>query len=298
MNAAEVVERKVQSQCGFVVVPLFRETVGQSSHSLDKVSHGAVLSFGVRCADPVIVWCPGYPFFADGLYCGRAVLPLVLFRGLAEYLDQHPVVHSAAQQDRYGCLVGREAVCGQLEVSCRGVSQSLAEQVRIGLGSLAKVPSHHEFRIPLHGRKAPRVARVFGVALLLPGLFLAEHRCPDFVRLNIVDVDLADFVLQEPLAAFADENEQVQDRLQVGIRQASRGPNARPFHQMVNHLDSPINADPHSAQQKRIVSKGSAAVPAAKALFAVDLPVFPSSFVVTYSSDHRESSQGWGDSLE
>jgi len=51
MNTAEIVMREVQSDCGFQIIQLFRESIGQSGKTPHLHSHNQILPFHVRRAD-------------------------------------------------------------------------------------------------------------------------------------------------------------------------------------------------------------------------------------------------------
>ena len=55
MNAAEIIERKMQSNGKFQVVQLFRKGIGQSGKPSHLHSHGQILPFHVRRADVFLI---------------------------------------------------------------------------------------------------------------------------------------------------------------------------------------------------------------------------------------------------
>jgi hypothetical protein len=55
MNTAEIVIRKMQSNSGFQIVQLFRESVGHSGKAPHLHSHGQILPFHIACRDVICI---------------------------------------------------------------------------------------------------------------------------------------------------------------------------------------------------------------------------------------------------
>jgi hypothetical protein len=59
VDTAEVVIGEVQSDSGSQVLPFFRERIREPSQTANLHSHGEVLAFDVRSANPLVIRHPG-----------------------------------------------------------------------------------------------------------------------------------------------------------------------------------------------------------------------------------------------
>jgi hypothetical protein len=82
------------------------------------------------------------------------------------------------------------------------------------------MPRDQQFRAPLNGRPAPRVAHAADDLFLDGGRGFAVNVLPNFVDLNVVNLDAPDALGFHLGALLADENQQIQDRANMGIGHA------------------------------------------------------------------------------
>src|SRR5690348_1411160 len=93
--------------------------------------------------------------------------------------------------------VRHESVRGQLESAARCEVEIVGEDSRINRRALANVPSEDKFRVALNRGEAPNIANLFRSVQSLAGLFFHADEAPNLIGLNIVDLDVADGLVEK-----------------------------------------------------------------------------------------------------
>ena len=113
-----------------------------------------------------------------------------------------------------------------------GDSDLLHEPIRRSFRSLAEFEGQDQFRMPFNSDEAPRITDIHIIAC--KGIFmtfLLLDEIPNFVQLNILHRNTADFAGQERFALLAGNDQELDDRFAVQATQALRTPDAVTFNQ-------------------------------------------------------------------
>ena len=70
--------------------------------------------------------------------------------------------------------------------------------------------------------------------------FFLTYIAPNFVHFHILNVEALDSFVHEPLAAFAGQDEQPENRIAVDAGHALDAANAHSFQEQLQDVDSPI----------------------------------------------------------
>jgi hypothetical protein len=198
----------------------------------------------MACANAVFVRI-AEPWSSDYVrYRSARVTPIVL--RFAIDFDQRREIDPVAQNRRNGGPVWREAVCGQLKPSSRCMVKIVGEIGRVGRGPFADVPSQDHLRMPFKSRETPHVAKAFLSLETQTGFFFHPDEAPNLVTLNVVHLDILDFLFHERSALFACLNHVADDRIAVNAKRAFQGADGITFQEQAENgkhllgIDAPM----------------------------------------------------------
>jgi hypothetical protein len=210
MNTAEVIKPEVQGDCGFQIVQLFRESVGQSGKAAHLHPHGQILPFNVASGDVFRIG-PTIAHFGYNLRDASWGVPFIAELAIvAVQFDELRVVRTASKGVLDCAFVKVKAVRGELAAVSDSFFQIGHELIRGIAAALANGKRRNEFGFRVDGHKYPLIAALGGIVFAdLPLLLKAES--PDFIALDVVAFQVAHSRVQQPLAAFPGHDEQTHD---------------------------------------------------------------------------------------
>ena len=233
MNFTEVKREYKQRDGGFQVFPFAAETVGQAGKSAHPHPDREVGSFNVRRANHIPVRVAEPRFNDRALEFGRTVARRAVSHASVN-LNQLTIVNTGAKAQANGVRVSAHAVCGQLELSRRGLIQLLNENLSINAGASAKVPSEDDLAMALDSEERPSIALALVIRVaLIP--FLAIAKSPQLIGLYVFHGHFADLLLQNALALLASDFQDTQDGRDRYVAQSRRAANATTLAQTIEN---------------------------------------------------------------
>jgi hypothetical protein len=247
VNPAEVVEREPAGQRCPVVLPLLTEGVGQSCKSSRTHTDREILAFDMRRANAFGVGLPHDWDYLHGLHFCGAVASFPGNRGAVD-LDAHGEVRAILKRVRDCGAIRGKSVSRDLKLAASGESLALDENIRRGLIALTEREVENELRVPLDSDKAVGVTVVRVVFRPDALLFFLNER-PQFVTLNVLDGNVADFLPHDPFALLASEHQEFQDGRVVNLGQPLDTRNGVAFEQHPQNHFSLLDWQVHAVQR-------------------------------------------------
>ncbi len=273
MNTAEVVPSEIQGQSPFQVPPLFGEGTGQPRESTNLHSHGEILPFEMRRANPAELW-PSRLWDGHGIHHFSGGIPMLCIAGSRVNFDQLCEVNASAQAVVNSIHIRLEAIRGDLELALSGIVDFLREGHSISRRAPSEMPGENQFVVSFDGNEAIGVT-ARGVAARVVFFFPAD-KAPKFIALNVSDRDVADSTFEKPLALLANKSKQGKNRCVVKSGHAPYRADRASLKKKLNPLGRLFERRIHAAKRRSVVFReGLGALAAAKALKAISvLPEF------------------------
>jgi hypothetical protein len=166
-----------------------------------------------------------------------------------------------------------KTVCGDLELSCRSFVDLLCERQGIAPCAPAQVPRQYQLGVTLNRHEAKGVSPL-GIARDV-ALLLAADKSPNLVTLNVSRRDIVDCPFEKPLASFARQDQDIQDRVTVVPRDPLNTSHRATLNKQANDLADSLGGEIGSVQPFGSLTVGFQALAAAKTLVALSvLPKF------------------------
>lgn len=247
--AAEIVERKMQSNSSFQIVELFRERIGEACKPSHLHSHGQILPLYIACAYVILVRLSlsnlGYNLddWAWGVFCSVIVLAIISVQ-----LDQLRERHLRAKEARnFGC-VEPESVCCDLRTVIESQHQVANKIFGRGYVALPNGKRGNKFRLCIHRYKNPLVTKLCGIVFPNSALLLKAEG-PYFIALDVVANQITHSGVKQPSATLSSQDEQLHDGVTVQSGHALCGTNGAAFNQALDSADSVLFRDTHGSQR-------------------------------------------------
>lgn len=250
MNAAEVVPSKVQGQCGVKIGPLFGECVRQAREPANLHSHGEILSFYMRGANPAEFWSsPLWDRHSVHNIGGRVAVFSIARRSV----DFHQLgkVNARSKAVMNGIHIGLESIRRNLEMPLGGFIDLFGEGHSVARRSASKMPSEDQLLVTLDCDEAIGVPAKRITAGIV--FFLAAHEAPQFVTLDVCNGDIVDSALQKPFALLSNESKQGKNRCMVKAGDTLRRADRAPLTEKLDCLGSLFDRRVHAAKRRGMV---------------------------------------------
>jgi hypothetical protein len=156
------------------------------------------------------------------------------------------------------------------------------------------MPRDKQLCIPLNRGPAPRITTPADVLFANGGRRLAENVLPDFIDLDVVNVNVTDQLGFHRGALLAHQNEQVGNRADMRIGHAGDAPNRHPLQQEGDNLFGSVQPNPHPGKQIRAFGPARPAILTAPTLGAgFGCPVRAAVLMLTYEGYHGAGFPSW-----
>ncbi len=294
MNAAEIIERKMQGDSGFQVRQLLAERIRQARKSPHRHSHVKVLPFHHRRTDMfgIGIASSDFGYNPRDSWWGVSRIGSVELPVVAKHLRKLCEIHVQTEAHRYAACVVMQAVTRDLRPAFDAGVQVPEECGGIAAKPLADVERGDQLGFGVNRHEHPLASKLLGIARADALLFLSDPR-PNFVDLKIPGSESSQSRVHQSSAAFTSDKQQTHDRVAIQSGEPFGAADRASLKQTVQGTFCRVGI-----RQKRIAGKfgvgfrkGSAtglAAPALNFAFAVGAESF-AFLVVTSGAGHGVS---------
>src|SRR6185437_272298 len=248
VDSHEIIKSKMQSNRGFQIVELLRESIRQPRHASDRHAHREVLAFHVRSRNVLCIRFAlsdlGYNLddWAWGVFCSVVMLAIISVQ-----FRQSGKVHIGTKGSINRIDVEAETVCSELDALAEALREIVNKLSGVGSGALTDDVRRHQLGFCINGDEYPSISEFGRVVAAMP-LFLANES-PDFIALDIVALESAHTLIHELCAPFASQDQQLHDGVAMQPCHALRGANRAAFNEALNSADGVLFRDAHGSER-------------------------------------------------